>query len=166
MCDTVSAPWPTPWRIALRPGRPGHLQDTRQVHRASGQRWRVHTNRGVIETAAVVANLLPQALPACVTTRRSSATRAPKPSGRRWRGACMLYRVIRDHDGLSAAPHHKQLIADTDQPFRKATTSFGERARRRPLGPPQTPVLTIYTRPAPDIASSNSQPASLLHNSP
>ena len=113
-----------------------------------GPIWRVHTNRGVIETPAVVANLLPQALSAMCSDETVQKKLEPHVQLVKdgW-GACMLYRVIRDHEGLKAAPHHVQLIGDSARPFLEGNHIFCSVSGRHEIhrGPANTRVMTVST---------------------
>jgi phytoene dehydrogenase-like protein len=81
---------------------------------ASG--WRTLARRGVIESNAVVANVLPEALSTMVDVRSPALTALSQRVEQSW-GAAMWYLGVRDDEPLGRAAKHIECVDDPSQPF-------------------------------------------------
>lgn len=95
--------------------------------------WEAEVRGERIRARQVVANVLPQALPALLGERVPEVEGLGERVKAGW-GAVMRYFTIQDHDGLPAMPTHLQLVGDPASPFVEGNhvfVSVGPRAVER-----------------------------------
>lgn len=111
--------------------------------------WRVLARQGAVRARAVIANVLPGALPALLGTGAElpPAARGPAAALEAGWGAAMLYLAVRPPDGEGAVPHHLQLVADAAAPFSAGNHLFASISGPRDEGraPEGLRTITVST---------------------
>ena len=115
--------------------------------RRKGNRWRVATRKGEIDSRSVVANVLPQSLCTMTEPDLNGALRDVETSVESGWGAAMLYLVVDSAAVRSPEAHHLQLIADESKPLTEGNHVFcsissAEEQQRAPAGQRTVTVST------------------------
>ena len=115
--------------------------------RRDGRDWVVHTRRGNIRCATVVANVLPQSLSHMVGPGVDGELRDVRRNVEDGWGAAMLYLGVDSDAAVSRGAHHLQLIDDTGRPFTEGNHLFcsissSEEKDRAPAGQRTVTVST------------------------
>lgn len=102
------------------------LADAVQGLAREGDGWRVTARQGPVRAPAVIANVLPQALPGLLGTGSAlpAAARRPARALEAGWGAAMLYLAVRPPSEGADAPHHLQLVDDPAEPCTEGNHLF------------------------------------------
>lgn len=111
--------------------------------------WRVVARQGPVCARAVIANVLPGALPALLGAGATlpPAARGPAAALEAGWGAAMLYLAVRPPAGQEAVPHHLQLVDDVVAPFSAGNHVFASISGPRDEGraPEGLRTITVST---------------------
>lgn len=117
----------------------------RGLRRVEGH-WEAEVRGERVRAEQIVANLLPQALQGLLAEPLPSLEQPAARVAEGW-GAAMLYLVLDDGPELPEEPHHLELVADPDRPFREGNHVFVSLSGRGedPEAPAGSRTATVST---------------------